>query len=667
MAWSLAGDGEGRATDRVLARLVLSAFLSMGVMVCSLALYGEAWGEHVGADVSSDAAQAMRGLYRLAALALTAPVVWILGVPLADAVVRMRRWLSAEALVVCGVAAAFGVSTWNAFSNRGEVYFETTAMVLVLVTLGRWIEARAKETARERLLGLLPDREGPVVRLRVTGASAAEEEEVDVEALAVGDLVRVRPGAVVPADGVVRAGRAFLDASALTGESTPRAVGPGDAVHAGVSPLDGALELEVTATGSARLFARVEALLSESLASRAPSARLADRVAAWLLPIVLILAVATVAFQVPRLGLEEALFAGLAVVLISCPCALGIATPLAFWVALGEAWRRGALVRGAETLEALAGTKRVFFDKTGTLADDVLVLDRVELADDRPAQPALDSPDDALLLAAALERDSEHPIGRALRTAAEALGDSRGGRNHGTSLEGLRSLPGRGVEGLVDGRRLRLTRDPDASAEDEATRIRLEVLQPRSEEARLLARFGLQGRPREEAADVVRALKLQGLEACVLTGDAEGPALALGRQIDLPVEFGLTPEDKLLRVSRAGEGSVFVGDGLNDTAALAAASVGVSVSSGVGRSLEAASVNLLRPGLAPLPDLIRLARRALTVARINLLWAFGYNALGLTFAATGRLSPIFAASAMVVSSAFVVLHSARLREGTTPT
>jgi len=367
---------------------------------------------------------------------------------------------------------------------------------------------------------------------------------------------------------------------------------------------------------------------------------------------VLVLALATVLLQAPRLGLEGALFAGLSVVLISCPCALGIATPLAFWVALGEAWRRGALVRGAETLEALAGARRVLFDKTGTLSDDSLELVAVE---------AQGGDDVALALAAALERDSEHPIGRALRGAA-----ARRALAPPDDVVDFRALPGRGVRGRVDGRLVALVRDDDRAGDgaDDATRVRLEApAEGAGGEPVTIARFALRARPRAEAAGVIDALRALGLEASVLTGDAEGPARALGRELALPVEHGLTPADKLARVDAAGEGTVYVGDGLNDTAALAAASVGVSVSGGVGRSLEAASVNLLRPGLAVLPDLIRLSRRALGVARINLAWAFGYNALGLGFAVAGRLSPIFAASAMVVSSAFVVLHSGTLRRG----
>lgn len=655
VAWSLSGDGEGRATERLLARLVLSAFLSMGVMVCSLALYGEAWGAHAGADVEGEAAEAMRGLYRLAALALTTPVVWLLGVPLAEAVWALRRWLSAEALVVSGVAAAFGLSVWNTFTDRGEVYFETTAMVLVLVTLGRWIEARAKERARDQLLGLLPAREAAAVRLGGGG-----EEEVDVEDLRVGDRVRVRPGSLAPVDGLVVAGEAFLDAAALTGESSPKRVAAGDLVHAGTTPLDGALELEVRATGAERLFARVEALLSASLATRAPSARLADRAAAWLLPLVFALAAGTVAFQVPRLGWEGALFAGLSVVLISCPCALGIATPLAFWVALGETWKNGILVKGAETLEALASARRVYFDKTGTLADEGLTVESVEVvahaASDRSAADP-ESTAEVLALAAGLERDSEHPVGRALCREAQTRGLTL------PVSDAFRVLPGRGVEGRVGGRALRLVRDPEVDPDEALTRIRLEHSGgDGAGEVLVLARFALRAHARPEAAAVVRALREQGLELEMLTGDAAGPAAALGDALGLRVSSGLTPEDKLQRVHAAGAGTVFVGDGLNDTAALRSATVGISVASGVARSLEAASVNLLQPGLEGLPALLRTARRAVHVARINLAWAFGYNALFLSLAVAGRLSPIAAASAMVVSSAFVVLHSSRLRE-----
>ncbi|MCP3916481.1 MAG: cadmium-translocating P-type ATPase [bacterium] len=618
---------------------MLSAFLAMGVMVFSLSLYGETLGRAAGADYSGEGAIAMRGIVRLAALALTVPVVGLVGVPLAEAVVLARRWLSAETLIVLGVAAAFFVSCWNTFFGGGEVYFETTAIVLVLVSLGRWLESKAKRTASERLRLILPQRVEPALLLDVTGGVA----EVDPGALGVGDRVRVRPGDLVPVDGVVVEGRAFLDTSSLTGEEQPSAVEPGDRVLAGTVSQDGALVIEVRAVGADRVQERVERMLSEALHAKAPIARVADRAAAWLLPFVLLLALGTAIARWSLDGPEGALLNALSVVLISCPCALGIATPLAFWVALGEAWKRGALVRGAEVLEELARAQRVFFDKTGTLTTGEFELEGIELPDGERIGEA-----EALGLAAALEQGSEHPIGRAIVAAWQ-----RRSGEPPEKVESFRAVAGTGVEGSVRGRQLRLARS-ERSREGGQTRVVL------SDNVGPLAEFVLAGTIRAEAAEVTRRLAELGLEQTVLTGDGSGPAQALSRALDVPVEHSLSPADKLERTSAGGPGTVFIGDGLNDSAALAAAPVGITVSGGVGRSLETATINLLRPGLGLVPELIVLARQALYTARANLAWAFGYNAIGLFLAASGRLSPIFSATAMVASSVVVVLLSGRL-------
>ena len=622
--------------DRMAARLALSAFLSMGVMVFSLATYGATlWQGGDAEELGSEAAAALDGVYRLGAFALATPVVYLLGLPLLDAVARMKRWLSADGLILVGAFSAYAVSAWNTFFEGPEVYFETATMVLVLVGLGRWLDARAKERARGELRLLLPDREPPA--RRVEGDA---EREVDAAELAVGDLVRVLPGERLPVDGEVVDGRSFVDASALTGESEPRSAGPGDRVLAGGTLVDGTLVVRATATGAGRVRDEVERLLTEALGARGRFVRVADRVAAFLMPGVFAVALGTLVVHWQRSGPEEGLMNALAVLLISCPCALGIATPLAFWSALSECFRRGALVRGSEVMERLAAARRVFFDKTGTLTDGELELVGVEA----------DDPDEALRVAAALERHSEHPVGRSLVRAWR--GRAGPSAPQSPSPADFRVLPGRGVQGVLDGETWRAVRADRAEGADTCVELH------RGDER--VAVFRLRGRPRPEAAGVVRALTDRGLAPVVLTGDHEGPARALADELGVDYRSDLLPADKLERIRAAGAGSVFVGDGLNDAAALAAADVGVAVQGGSARSLDVASVNLLRPGLGSLPDLFELSRRAVRTAKQNLAWAFGYNAIGLWLAATGRLSPIFAASAMVVSSVVVVLNSARI-------
>lgn len=633
----------GQPSDRLLARIVLSAFLATGVMVFSLALYAPwlEWG--AAGEWDGAAAQAIQGLSRLAALALSAPVLFLIGVPLAEAVVSLRRWLSADSLVIAGTFAAWTVSVWNTFFGSGHVYFETATLVLVLVGLGRWMDVRARERARRAAEERIPERVQSAVRL-----DGEREATVSPTALTIGDRVRVRPGETAPVDGVVLEGRSFVDTADLTGEEEPRSLGPGDPVLAGSRLVDGTLLVRATAVDGGRVRDEIERCLAEALQSRPASVRLADRLAAFLLPAALAVAALSAALRWNDVGPEKALLDALCVVLIACPCALGIATPLAFWVALEEAWKRGVLVRGGEVLERVARVRRAFLDKTGTLTHAELDLVAVEPRAGFTVEAALRA-------AAALETGSEHPVGVAIRRAwrkESAVCPPR--------AQDFRALPGVGVEARIEDesvlwRLIRSTRDTaGADAErDGATRVTLLRDETPAAELALVAR------PRPEAREVVAALERLGLAPTVLTGDAEGPAQALARTLGVAVHPGLLPADKV-RYVREEPRSLFVGDGLNDAAALAAADVGVSVASGSARALDAARINLLKPGLGELPGLIELARRAVRTARINLAWAVTYNVLGIGLAATGRLTPIFAAIAMVLSSAAVVLHSSRL-------
>ena len=349
------------SSDRLLARIVLSAFLATGVMVFSLSLYGRYLG---GGDVEPGSAEfALQGIFRLGALALSAPVLLLLGLPLADAVIAMRRFLSADALVVAGVGAAWLVSLWNTLvSGTGEVYFETATLVLLLFTLGRWLDTRAKERARDELGRLVPRAMPQASRVE----HGAEVDTAQTE-LAVGDVVRVRPGEPIPVDGVVIAGRSFVDLSSLTGEEQPRALGPGDRALAGSSLVDGSLDVRAEAVTGDRLRDEVEHLLERAMDARAPQVRLADRLAGALLPP---LARHCRPDRGPALALQRR--GGRAVVgarraLDLVPLRLGIATPLAFWTAIGAAWKRGILIHGGDVLERLAGVRRVLLDKTGTL------------------------------------------------------------------------------------------------------------------------------------------------------------------------------------------------------------------------------------------------------------------------------------------------------------
>ena len=631
---------EAGGVAHLRARLVLCALLGMGVMVFSLALYGEAWGEAVGADMDGAAKDAVRGMYRLVLLALTTPVVLLLGVPLVRSVVELRRWLSAESLVVFGVGGAYLVSIVNTFLDRGSVYFETTTMVLVLFALGKFIESTARVRAREALKDALGSRLTRANRVEPDGS----ETTLDSAEIRTGERVRVRPGELVTVDGKVLEGQAFLDVASVTGEEEPLSVSPGDDVCAGSVVEDGSLLIQTAAGGRERMIERVEALLEQSWNRRPKQVSTADRLAGWLLPTALAIALATLVLRWRSVGAEKALFDALSVVLISCPCALGIATPLAYWSALTEAWKRGSLVRGSEVLERLAGARRVLFDKTGTLTSGRLEYRGLELlASDWTTERAL-------ALAVAIERASSHPIARTLR---EVAAPSQ------ATVTSFRTLPGLGVEALVDGKPARLVRvdstssDTTSSAAGE-TRVRLES------EGRPVADLRFGGRLIEGTEQTVAALQRAGLELAILSGDGEASVESIARRLDLPHVARLTPLDKLEHTLASGPGTVFVGDGWNDSASIAAADVGISVQGSVERSLERSDVHLMNANLTALPDLFRLARRARWTARANLGWAVAFNACGISLAALGHLNPIWAALLMVASSLIVALQTPHL-------
>ena len=628
VAFHLSGKDGSDGPKRFLARVLLSAFVAMGVMVFSLSLYGESLGE----VTESEASEALKGLFRLGALGLSSVVVVLLGMPLTQAVVSLGRWFSTDALVVAGALAAWGISCWNTFVGGGEVYFDTATMVLVLYGAGRYLDSCARERARAQLEVVL-EKTSPEVE-RVLGIG---DESVSADDLRPGDRVRLRPGETLTFDGVIEAGRSFVDTSALTGESEPRSLGVDDSVWAGSKLQDGTLMVRVEAVTGSRVRDEIARALGSALSERAELARIADRFAAVLLPVVMALAAWTGVSTYLASGLEAAILAALTVVLISCPCALGVATPLAFWVALGEAWKRGILVRGGEVLERLARAERFAFDKTGTLTSSEMELCEIEseLAED-----------EVLALAAALERGSEHPIGKSICSAWKAL-ELKGPIPKVTEFK---ALVGRGVEGVLAGARYSLTR----AVVNKSALTRVDL---RREDDHI-ATFGLRSTLVPGVRCMLGELRNLGFEAKVLTGDTRAAGDSLALELGVEVEAELLPSDKVERVR--GVGTVFVGDGLNDSAAMAAADIGITVPGSVSTSIAMADINLLGSDQRELPWLVELSRRAVKIARLNLFWACAYNSVGLWLAVQGKLTPVVAAAAMVFSSVLVVLNSSRL-------
>ena len=556
-----------------------------------------------------------------------------------------------DLLVAIGTSAAFGLSAVMLLTHAHHLYFEAAAVVIAFVLLGRFLESRARRATGAAIAALLALRPRTARRLD----DQDREEEVPIEALRPGDRIAVRPGGRIPADGLVERGTAGVDESALTGESHAVEKGPGDAVATGTVALDGLLVLRATAVGNQTRLAQVAALVQAAQASRAPVQKLVDRVSAVFVPVVLAIALVTLlGWLLAGAGPDVAILHAVAVLVIACPCALGLATPAAIMAGTGAAARAGILIRDAAALEQAGRIDIVAFDKTGTLTEGRPALAGLHLAPGETRQAALAA-------AASLQAGSEHPLARAVLEAA-------GGRP--VAADAFRALPGRGVEGVAAGRRLllgspRLLEESGLSPGPLATAAEAEAAEGRSLSwlidpgaGRVLALLAFADAPRPGAAPALRQVRARGLRPALLSGDGPAAAGAVARDLGIPdVAAALLPEQKTARIAawqKEGLRVAMVGDGVNDAAALAAADLGIAMGSGTDAAIAAAPVTLLRPDPRLVPAALEIA--AATRRRIgqNLAWAFGFNALGIPLAALGLLSPALAGAAMAFSSVAVL-------------
>ncbi len=561
---------------------------------------------------------------------------------------------SMDTLVALGSAVAWLFALVEWLRGGHHLSFETAAALVAFILVGKYLESRAKAKATGALRELLALAPPSALRIRADGLL----EEVPVASLSPGDHVRILPGHAVPADGLVSAGQAEVDESMLTGEPIPLPRRRGDVLVAGTVVHGSWLEQEIQAIGAETQLARMAALVAQAQGSKAPAQDLADRISAVFVPVILMLALLTLAGWWAGTGsIAAAWRPAVTVLVIACPCALGLATPVAVMVGIGEAARKGVLVRDAAALEALGQATDLAFDKTGTLTEGRPVL--------RSILPLGTLPEARLLaIAASLERDSEHPVARGLRSA---------GQGPLLPVTGFRAHPAGGVTGEVDGVPWRLGKAeflaasfPEVGEDDLAVGL--------ANPAGLQGVFVLGDRLRPEAQAVVARLRRQGLRLHLLTGDRLRPAQIMGTAVGIhSVQAELKPGDKqrVIRELQA-QGAVvgFLGDGVNDSPALAQADCGIAMGTGAGEqgtaaAMAAAPLALLRPGLEPVLSARRLARRTHAVIRQNLGWAFGYNLALVPLAAFGQLErfggPMLAGLAMGLSSLTVVLNALRLR------
>jgi Cu2+-exporting ATPase len=632
-----------RREDRsLLIRITVAGACAGNVMMLAVALYG---------GMFHGMAAQYESFFRWTSLVISLPaVLWSAGVFYKGAWGSLKtRALHMDVPITLGIGAGFFWGAWNTIRGTGEIYFDSVTALIFLLLVGRYVQQRRQRSAAdaaELLFSLAPSS----ARVLEDG----DERTVPLEALVPGMTVQVKAGESVPVDGTVLDGQSSLDGSLLTGESRPVPVTTGDPAHAGTVNLTSPLSIRVRAAGENTRVGRLMRMVEEASQRRAPVVRMADRISAWFVSAVLALAALTLVIWWgidPARAVDHAI----ALLIVTCPCALGLATPLAVSAAIGRAGRSGILIKGGDALERLARPGRVLLDKTGTVTEGRTALVRWE--GDEAAKP----------LVLAVESRVAHPVARAF---VEALG----GEEPLPATELVRSSAG--VEATVDGHRVSvgstrfagdrvgMTESWSARADEIAGEGLTPIVIAVDGEIRAVA--GIGDPLREDAAATVKTLRRDGWDVALLSGDHPRVVAAVGRRMDLgpgEVEGGATPEMKLRVVERAaGEGPVvMVGDGVNDAAALSAATVGVAVHGGAEVALAVADVFLTREGIEPLVRLVRGARRTIRVIRRNLIFSLIYNLIGASLALAGWIGPLVAAVLMPLSSLTVITYSFRAR------
>jgi heavy metal translocating P-type ATPase len=627
----------------LLLRIGVAAFLWLNVMTLSLVIYASYW------EAISDSA---RRIVPLCLMALATPAVLYSAWPvLRIAAIGLRTFtLRMEALLALGIVAAYGYSAVQALTGGTHFYFDTACAIITLVLLGKLLERGAKERTAQSialLYRMMPKK----ARLM---APDGRERFVSIEALEPGAVFCVKPGERIPADGQVVAGSSHVDESVLTGESAPRTRNPGDGVICGSLNAGGVLEIRATRVGADSTLSQIIRSVESAMSSRSAIERVVDRAARMFVPIVIGVA-ALAFFGGVAFGVDSAtaLMRAIAVLVIACPCALGIATPLAITAAVGAASRRGILVSDSRVLELVNKVDVMVLDKTGTVTEgDFAVLD-------------LALPREVLPLVAAVEAYSEHPLGRASVRHAQSQGLSI------PSALDIEIYKGQGIAGFINGRRIvvgnrRLVPGIEPALEARASQWEASgaTVAFVSIDGRPAGAMAFGDRVRVGAPELIAALRARGIRTIMLSGDSEATTAFVARQTGVD-EFraGVPPDGKLALIGELKTGGrtvAMAGDGVNDAPALAAADLGIALGSGTDLAMRAAPVVLMSPALDRVLEVFDLSRMTLRTVRQNLFWAFFYNVAGITLAITGILNPILAAGAMVLSSLSVIGNSMRL-------
>jgi heavy metal translocating P-type ATPase len=645
-------EGESGTASMFLIRLGFSAFLSMNVMLFSWVFYADQW--H-GWGIEPEAIPYV-GMFLFV---LSTPVILLIGFPFLRNGIRelMSRHLSMDSLIALGSIAAYGYSVYEVFSGGDDVYFDTATMIIVLVTFGRYLEATAKvksTNAIRQLLDLVPDQVRVVTDGVETMMPAAQVET--------GAAVRILPGEYIPLDGVIARGRTSVDESILTGESVPRPKSPGDEVYAGTISIDGAVTMRTTARSEETVHARIVRLMEEAQRTRSPLQKLVDRISAVFIPVVILIAAATFTVWTVLASFEIALLYAISVLVVACPCALGIGSPIAAAVAIARSAANGVLVKSAGAMERVGKTRIAVFDKTGTLTrgEFSVVFVRANM-DERCFIGAV----------ASVERESLHPLSRSIA----AYAGSRSVPPMDTA--DVMVVPGRGIRGrvhfsgawkVVHAGNLQYMAEGglqlpdelrDAVAETDATVVYA------GWDGRVRGAIGMRDTICDSAFETIRRLQARGIRTILLSGDRKNIVEHVRAELEMDEAHGeLLPQDKIAFIRSLREtvkGVAMIGDGINDAPSLAAADTGVTLASATDIAKENADVAILGTRLDKISWLISLSDKTRRTIRWNLVWAFGYNSAAIFLASLGFLQPIIAAFAMIISSLLVIGNSMRLK------
>lgn len=590
--------------------------------------------------------------------ALATPVQFLIGARFYKGAYKSLRGGGAnmDVLIAMGTSAAYFYSVYNIFAGVHEYYFETSAVIITLILLGKTFEAVAKGKTSEaikKLMGLQPK----TARVLKDG----EEKEIPIENLQIGDIIIVKPGEKVPVDGVIVQGSSSLDESMITGESIPVDKGEGDQVVGATINKFGSFRFEAQKIGKDTVLSQIIKLVEDAQGSKAPVQRLADKISGIFVPVVIGIALVTfLAFSFID-SFNTGLINAVAILVIACPCALGLATPTAIMVGTGKGAENGILIKSGEHLERAHKMDSIIFDKTGTITKGKPdVTDIVSFGEDRK---------EILRISASVEKTSEHPLGEAIVKKAEEEGLAL------SEAESFSAVPGKGLKASFEGREIllgnrKLMRENDIDLTDREKDI--EKLETEGKTAMILSVDGrltgiiaVADGIKETSQAAIRELQDMGLKVFMITGDNERTARAIGAQVGIEnILADVLPEDKASEVEKLKSQGMhvgMVGDGINDAPALAAADVGFAIGTGTDVAMEAADITLMRGDLEGVVTAIRLSHRTMKTIKQNLFWAFFYNTLGIPFAALGFLNPMVAGAAMAFSSVSVVSNSLRLR------